>query len=178
MFSQSMSNLLDFNSWLGDLGAPVALIPGNHESFVEEAPSKRSLLSNAIVLINESVELFGLKIWGSPNTPLANTAFGLPSSADRRRLYATIQDDTDIIISHGPPFGVLDIAPGSNYHAGDPELLEAAQRVQPMLHAFGHIHGAGGSEELDGTLFVNACLMSQWGGIEHKPMVVRLKADP
>jgi hypothetical protein len=45
MFSQSMSNLLDFNSCLGGLGAPVVLIPGNHESVIKADPSKRSLLS-------------------------------------------------------------------------------------------------------------------------------------
>jgi Icc-related predicted phosphoesterase len=178
MFSKPESAIHSFNAWLGELGAPVVLIPGNHESFLEENRAKRSLLSNAIVLIDESVEILNLRFWGSPVTPLPNTAFGMPSAADRRRLYATIPDDVDILITHGPPFAVLDLAPGSNHHAGDPELLEAVQRVQPMLHAFGHIHGAGGTDDLDGTLFVNACLMSQWGDLEHKPVVVRLKADP
>jgi Icc-related predicted phosphoesterase len=100
----------------------------------------------------------------------------MPSAADRRRLYSTIPDDIDILITHGPPFAVLDLAPGSNHHAGDPELLEAVQRIQPMLHVFGHVHGGHGTEEIDDTLYVNACLMSQWGGIERKPVVVRIKA--
>jgi Icc-related predicted phosphoesterase len=175
MFSSSLSNLLDFNTWLGELGAPVILIPGNHESFLVDDPSKRSLLSNATVLINESVEVSGgLKIWGSPVTPLSNTAFGMPSAADRRRLYRLIDEDTDILITHGAPFGVLDKAPGSRYHGGDPELLEAVQRIQPMLHVFGHVHGALGTEEIDDTLFANVALVGQGGGIEHKPVLIRI----
>jgi hypothetical protein len=76
----------------------------------------------------------------------------MPSAAERRRVYSTIPDDTDIIITHGAPVGVLDMALGSNYHGGDPELLEAVQRVQPMLHVFGHIHGAvGDGDHLRGT---------------------------
>jgi Icc-related predicted phosphoesterase len=177
MFSRDVSSVRDFNSWLADLGAPVVLIPGNHESFIEAHPSERSLLSNATVLINESVEIAGgLKIWGSPVTPLSNTAFGMPSPDERRRLYNTIPDDTDILITHGPPFEILDRAPGSRYHAGCPELLEAVQRVQPMLHVFGYVHGAYGTEELDGTLYLNAALLSQYGDVERKPVVVRIKA--
>lgn len=178
MFSRSMAVVSDFNSWLADLPCTHKIfVPGNHESFIEADPSKRSLLNNAIVLINEPLEILGLKIWGSPVTPLANTAFGMPFAAARRRLYSTIPEDTDILITHGPPFGVLDIAPGSDYHAGDPELLEAVQRIQPMLHCFGHVHGGWGTEELDGTLFVNAALLNQWGDLERKPVVVRLRAE-
>jgi Icc-related predicted phosphoesterase len=177
MFSRSIAAAADFNSWLAELPYTYRVyVPGNHESFLEADPSKRSLLSNATVLINQSVEIAGLKIWGSPVTPLAHTGFGMPSAADRRRLYSTIPEDTDILITHGPPFGVLDIAPGSRYHSGCPELLEAVQRVQPMLHVFGHVHGAHGTEELDGTLFANAALLSQEGDIEQKPVVIRIQA--
>jgi Icc-related predicted phosphoesterase len=178
MVSRSMSAILDFNAWLGSLPyTHRVFVPGNHESFLEEDPSKRSLLSNATVLINESAEeVAGLKLWGSPVVPLSGTAFGMTSAADRRRLYSTIPDDTDILITHGPPFGILDIAPCSRYHGGCPELLEAVQRVQPMLHVFGHIHGAYGTEELDGTLFVNSALLSQYGDIEQKPLVFRIQA--
>lgn len=69
------------------------------------------------------------------------------------------------------------IAPRSTYHAGDPELLEAVQRVQPLMHVFGHIHGEWGTEEIDDTLFINAAALGPGGGIEHKPVVLRLKAE-
>jgi len=45
-----------------------------------------------------------------------------------------------------------------------------------MLHVFGHVHGAYGTEELDGTLFINAALLSRYGDIDRKPVVIRIQA--
>jgi hypothetical protein len=99
-FSRSMAAVRDFDAWLGELGAPVVLTAGNHESFLEADPSKRSLLPNATMLINQSARIAGIKILGLPVVPLAGTAFGMPSAAERRRVCSTIPDDTDIIITH------------------------------------------------------------------------------
>jgi hypothetical protein len=52
------------------------------------------------MLINQSARIAGIKILGLPVVPLAGTAFGMPSAAERRRVYSTIPDDTDIIITH------------------------------------------------------------------------------
>jgi Icc-related predicted phosphoesterase len=79
-------------------------------------------------------------------------------------------------MTHGPPFGILDLAPCSNYHSGCPELLEAVLRIQPMLHIFGHVHGGYGTEEIDGILYVNAALRD--GDLEQKPTVIRIQATP
>jgi hypothetical protein len=63
LFSKSVAAILDFNEWLGELPHRFKLVtPGNHEFFLESDPSKRNLISNAIVLINEEVEIMGLKI--------------------------------------------------------------------------------------------------------------------
>jgi predicted phosphohydrolase len=87
MFSKSMSAIADFNTWLGELPhRHKILIYGNHEFFVEADPSRRSMLTNALVLANEGTEIEGLRIWGSPVTPLYGGAFGLSSAEDRRQL--------------------------------------------------------------------------------------------
>jgi hypothetical protein len=78
------------------------VVPGNHEFFLEGDSSKRSLLSNATVLINEGVEIKCLRIWGTPVTPVHGGAFALSSVEDRRRLYAQIPEQTDVLISHAP----------------------------------------------------------------------------
>lgn len=101
-------------------------------------------------------------------------AYRLSDSADRRRLYAGIPDNADVLITHGPPLGILDQPPGSGFHSGDPILLESVHRVQPMLHVFGHVHGAHGLFETENTLFVNAALLGPGGGIEHQPVVLKL----
>lgn len=179
MFSKSAAAILDFNDWLGELPHRFRVVTaGNHEFFLESDPSKRRLLSNATVLINESVEVMGLKIWGTPTTPLYGGAFGRTSPNDRKRLYASIPDDTDILISHGPPVGVLDCAPGSSYHAGDPELLEAVKRIKPKIHLFGHCHlGETATVQIEDTLFVNAALLGPDGDLSGKPVVLTMTHD-
>lgn len=174
MNSKSAEKLLDFNEWLGELPhAYRVVIPGNHDSIVEDA-SRRSLITNATLLINESVEIMGLKFWGSPTTPLLGEAFGVVSDTARAKLYSRIPADTDILVTHGPPYGILDQTPGSNRHEGCQQLFAAVQRVKPMLHVFGHVHGAYGTYGTNDTLFVNAALPGGEFGMKHRPHVFRL----
>jgi predicted phosphohydrolase len=78
VFSKSMSAVGDFNTWLGELPHQHKIVvPGNHEFFLEADSARRSLLANATVLINESFEVEGLRIWCSPTTPLYGGAFGM-----------------------------------------------------------------------------------------------------
>lgn len=175
MFSHSLSAIEDFNAWLGELPHRFkCCIPGNHEFFLERDPSRRSLLSNATVLINEGIEIEGLQIWGSPVTPLANAAFGVSSADDRRRLYTQIPENADLLITHGPPYGILDSAPDSTVHSGCHELFNAVIRVQPKLHVFGHIHGAHGILGRGEITFVNAALMSSFGELDKDPIVLKI----
>jgi hypothetical protein len=62
----------------------------------------------------------------------------MPDEADREKLYATISSDTDILMTHGPPLGVLDGGQGCA------ALRRAAIRVEPRLNVFGHLHSAYG----------------------------------
>jgi predicted phosphohydrolase len=175
MLSKNMSAIGDFNTWLGELPHRYKIIvPGNHEYFLEAVPSKRSMLTNGLLLLNEGTEIEGLRIWGSPVTPLYGGAFGLSSAEDRRRLYARIPEDTDILVTHGPPFGILDSVPHSDVHSGCRELLHAVVRVRPKLHFFGHVHGAHGIFHTNQTTFVNAALLGTNGDLDQRPVSLRM----
>jgi predicted phosphohydrolase len=177
MCSRSMTAVGDFNAWLGELPHPrKILVPGNHEFFLEADPSKRSMLSNATVLINEETEIEGLRIWGSPVTPLYGGAFGLSSADDRRQLYAQIPGNIHVLVTHGAPLGTLDSPPGAGFHNGCLELMEAVVRVQPKLHVFGHVHGAYGIFQADHTTFANAALLGVDGGLDRSPIVLQMRA--
>lgn len=77
-----------------------------------------------------------LKVFASPYQPeFGNWAFGYPRTQDR---WTKIPDGVDIVMTHGPPFGILDFAHGQ--HMGCSHLLNAMERVRPMMHCFGHIH--------------------------------------
>jgi Icc-related predicted phosphoesterase len=175
--SGSMKAVADFNTWLGELPhRNKCVVPGNHEFFLEADEAKRSMLSNATVLINEGIEIGGLRIWGSPVTPLYGGAFGMSSAEDRRRLYSQIPENTDVLVTHGPPFGMLDSPPDAEFHSGCRELLKAVVRVRPKLHVFGHVHGAHGILQTDKTTFVNAALLGVDGGLDWGPIVLQMRA--
>lgn len=174
MNSRSAERLIDFNEWLGDLPhAHRVVIPGNHDSILETSSGRR-LITNATLLINESVELMGLRLWGSPATPLLGVGFGVVSDKDRARLYSSIPADTDIFVTHGPPYGILDQVPGSERHEGCFQLKASVLRVKPMLHVFGHVHGAYGTHCNGDTLFVNAALPDSGFEMKNRPHVFRL----
>lgn len=166
----------DFNAWLGSLPhRHKVVIPGNHE-FILEEPRNRGAITNAILLVDSGVEIEGLKIWGSPVTPLYGGAFGKSNAADRKRHWACIPKNTDILITHGPPFAILDHGPRSERHEGCPELREAVLWARPRVHVFGHIHAGYGTLQMTDTFFVNASLLGEDGGLSRKPVVIDLQA--
>ena len=161
MMSRSLRRIEEFNEWLGEQPQAIKLVvPGNHEHFLSADPARRSLLSNATVLIDETIEIDGLVVYGSPVTPLFGTAFGMPSAVDRKGHWAKIPDDTNLLITHGPPYGILDRSPGHRQHQGDPELLARVAELESLrLHCFGHVHGAYGIAERLGVTFANVALL-------------------
>lgn len=167
----------DFNDWLGDLPHRHKIVlPGNHDSPVEEYPFPYSLLQNATVLINQEITVLDLNIWGSPVTPLYSGAFGLSSSADRKKLYANIPTEFDVLVAHGPPYGLLDYAPGG-MHLGCRALLAPIDRVKPRVHVFGHINGPHRKTTRPPTTFVNAALLGANDLLMHVPIVVEYHKD-
>jgi Icc-related predicted phosphoesterase len=171
-FFNHTSKIKDFNDWLGELPHKYkVVIPGNHDRAFATDQRRLSEITNALLLINESVTVCGLKIWGSPVT-CDDTAYGFARLQERAALYATIPADTDILVTHGPPYGILDHERGSTHRQGCPALLEAVRRVRPRLHIFGHVHAGYGSGQLDSTAYVNAALMGLAGDLENQPFVL------
>lgn len=178
MVDWGRAEILEYDSWLSSLPYKhIVMVPGNHDRWMLD-PALRRLITHAIILVDEASETMDLKIWGSGVTPLAGEPFGIGSSAERRKLHESIPDDTNIVVTHTPPYGVMDRAPGSLHHSGCPELREAIERIKPQLHISGHIHGAHGTQSIGGTLFVNAAVLGQGGGIEEKPIVLRMPYAP
>ena len=145
-----------FNEWLGGLGFhDIVVIAGNHDVAFERSPETRKLLTNCHYLQDEGVEIGGFKFWGSPWQPVfGNWAFNLRHGKPLADKWALIPEDTDVLVTHGPPFGILDL-PGFGNNAGCQELLERVRKIAPQLHVFGHIHESAGTFEEGNTLFVN-----------------------
>ena len=148
----SEQEALDFMNWFCDLPYPQKIfICGNHDDCLYGATID-GLDGNVHYLCNSGVEIDGVKFYGVP-------MFMGDCISDRQtKHYANIPDDTDILITHTPPFGILDFDDNINY--GSEELLARIKTVQPKLHLFGHIHSQHGTTVLNGTTFSNGAIMN------------------
>ena len=177
-FGDRPKEVVDFNQWLGKQphGHKV-VIAGNHDLMFERHPgAARELLGNAIYLENSGAKVAGLTIWGSPVQPeFNNWAFNVARGAAIRRYWKMIPANTDVLVTHGPPFGVLDKAHPSSAHLGCEELAKAVEQIKPRLHVFGHIHGGHGWSSGKDTQFVNASVVNEAYRLVHEPQVVEIE---
>ncbi len=167
---------LDFLDWLeAQPFKRKILISGNHDFYFEYGKNMDRLKGRAIhYLMNSGIVIDGqIKIWGSPFTPeFMDWAF-MGTPREREALWVKIPENLDILVTHGPPFGILDkTVDGEN--AGCPHLLKAVQRRKPKIHLFGHIHEGYGLREIDGTVFVNASLCNENYDLVNEPVVLQL----
>jgi Icc-related predicted phosphoesterase len=177
-FGDRPKEVVDFNQWLGKQPhRHKVVIAGNHDQMFERDPgAARELLGNGIYLENSRMELLGLKIWGSPVQPeFNNWAFNVARGTAIRRYWEMIPADTDVLVTHGPPFGVLDQVNPSTAHLGCEELAKVIEEIKPRLHLFGHIHGGHGSSASNGTQFVNASVVNEAYRLVYEPQVVEIE---
>jgi Icc-related predicted phosphoesterase len=177
-FGDRPKEIVEFNQWLGKQPHQYkVVIAGNHDLMFERHPgTARELLSNGIYLENSGVELLGLKVWGSPVQPEFNSwAFNVARGAAIRRYWQMIPPNVDILVTHGPPFGVLDRVNPSAAHLGCEELLISVEMSRPRLHVFGHIHGGHGSIAGRGTQFVNASVVNEAYQVVYDPQVIEIE---
>jgi Icc-related predicted phosphoesterase len=156
-------------------------IAGNHDFVFEKhlhlVPSILALGPKVTYLQDSAVELEGIKIYGSPWQPeFYNWAFNLPRGGQELRdKWTAIPKDTDILVTHGPPFGKLDVVPGVGQVRVGCEVLSelyATKQLNPAIHAFGHIHcsyGTCGGHGGD-TTFINASSLNEGYQYQNRPI--------
>lgn len=141
----------------------------------------KELITDCIYLENSGINIMGYNVWGSPYTPkFCNWAFMRERGSDIKQIWDLIPKNTDILITHGPPYGILDECDklynhGKIVHAGCEELLTAVtERVKPKYHIFGHIHEQYGILSLNETTFINASICNLRYKPDNKPIVIEL----
>lgn len=160
------------------------LIAGNHDNEIQKQNYKGPIEKDFDYLSDSGTEFEGFKIWGSPWTktfPGMNPhckAFTFDTEDELAEKWALIPDDIDILITHGPPFDILDET-DSGERVGSKSLLVRILQVKPRIHVFGHIHEQGGkllkvAPSIDRAItFVNASHVNEY----YKPVnkVVRIE---
>ena len=137
----------NFITWFDSLEIKHKIfVAGNHDTSIEKGLITKDNFDQCCIhyLENTHTIIEGIKIFGSPHTPdFGSWAFMKARHKLDRIWDKAIDDDTDIIIVHGPPKGVLDKSydrRGNMESCGDKSLLNKVNKVQPKLMLFGHIH--------------------------------------
>lgn len=181
----------DFAKWLNkqEQCKNIVITPGNHEKTFEKClhatendPSSRTWITDkcprAHLLIHEAVEVEGIKIFGSPWTPyFFNWAWNAGRTVKEANhvfkpfigdLWKDIPLDTQILLTHGPAYGILDYAQDWNdksklISVGCVELLNKIKEMKDLkIHASGHLHLQGGKQEVhNGVLHINAAVCNE-----------------
>jgi Icc-related predicted phosphoesterase len=147
---------------------------GNHDFLAENAPAlfKKLIPDNCVYLENSDVVIEGIRIWGSPITPwFYDWAFNRQRGADIAKYWATIPEGTDIIVTHGPVYDILDRTTRGDL-TGCEDLRTKIEEIKPKYHVFGHIHEAYGMKQVGDTTFINASVLDEQYRMANAPIVL------
>jgi len=158
----------------------IVVCGGNHDFCFSADKNKRpteaeDILKRAgIIYLQDSFTIQkGLKIYGSPWQPeFCDWNFNLPRGKALADKWAMIPDDTDILLTHSPPYGILDYVNFS--HQGCQDLAYRVKQVKPKLHCYGHLHMNYGIQKEADTIFVNASLCNDENYLVNQPIEVEL----
>jgi len=199
------NQIIDFVTWFQNIKGfdTKIFIAGNHDFGFEhyngvrhsnEAPWLHHLLNDEnlsqsdVVYLHDSEFIIEtpefnkpLKFYGSPWQPeFYNWAFNLPRlGQELKEKWDLIPDDTDILITHGPPHKIRDFVPkyGVLNHVGCELLYDRVTQIKPLVHIFGHIHYAHGAELFNDTVYVNASICTEAYNPVNSPIVIDIKEE-
>ena len=163
-----------FIDWFSSLDIKYKVyVAGNHDTSIEKGLVTKADFNDRGIhyLENETIEIEGIKIFGSPHTPtFGQWAFMKARHKLDRIWQSAIEDVTHIIVVHGPPKGMLDLSydrGGLMEYCGDKSLMNKVKEVEPKLMLFGHIHNCddiinAGTRTIPGldTIFSNGSVVT------------------
>lgn len=151
-------------------------IAGNHDWLFETQPNlaKSLVPDNVIYLEDSGVEIDGIYFYGTPvQKPFCNWAFNREEYKLAQH-WEGIPDNTDVLITHSPPFGILDWS-SDKIPQGSPSLLyEVQNRIKPKIHCFGHMHDCHGIDIINETTFLNATVLDEKYLVAYRPIVIEI----
>lgn len=185
--SGTKTEILNFLNWYSNLPFKhKVFIAGNHDFgfemvqfWSEDEPIYVDIAQEfkdkgVVYLMDQMVEIDGLKIYGSPWQPrFYDWAFNVERGDAIAKKWDKIPEGIDVLITHGPPFGILDYTYTSQ-RVGCEELYKKVVAVHPKIHIFGHIHFGYGYKEFDGMSFFNAASLGERYFYLNKPISILL----
>ena len=175
----TLDDVIEFNDFLGTLPHPHKIvIAGNHDfCFESDREACEKIMTNCIYLQDEEVFIDDVKFYGSPWQPwFYDWAFNLERGPEIRAKWDLIPEGTDILITHGPPYGIRDLTARGD-KAGCQDLLEVVEKIKPSVHFFGHIHEGFGITSHGKTTYINTSTCDHLYQPVNKPVVYEYEVN-
>lgn len=172
----SWRELQGLNEWFGTLGyKDIICIDGNHDQYSSSLPREevQALFTNAHYLRDSEITVQGLRVYGTPWTNRFGDWSFMESEPELKKRFAGIPEGFDILMSHGPAYGILDKNVSGN-HCGSTALLERIKVTKPRYHVHGHIHESRGLKEGE-TVSLNVASLDEWYDIRGEPVVIEIE---
>ena len=142
------------------------------EIFIKELTS----IPGCVYLDHEATEVMGIKFFGTPYVPIISDWAFMLRGPERKEKFSEIPSDTTVLISHTPPYKILDSSDSKTAKRfGCSELrTEVLDRIKPKYHVFGHCHSGYGTKVIDDTSFINAAICDEDYSAENEPIYFTL----
>jgi len=160
------NSFLDFLIWYSETPYKYKiLIAGNHDREVEKMGYKKFFKLckkyDIIYLENTSIIIDGVKFYGTPYTTLYKNWSFMMNENKLKQIWDKIDEDTDVLITHGPEYGILDKNKFSQ-HIGSVSLSNRLKELSVKYHLFGHCHeGFGMNEYSNPYISINASCLNK-----------------
>lgn len=176
-FNTDHGDLKRVDAWFGQQKFQhILCVGGNHDFAAQERYREQiPLFQNATYLQDEAVKIGGVRFYGAPWLPTLRSWAYYLGDEELREKWELIPNDTDVLITHTPPFRILDSPRNKSVFAGCSHLSARIAELNLKLHCFGHIHASYGRVEESGITFVNASAVDSNFEIANDPFVIDLE---
>lgn len=174
-------DVLEFFNWFAKQKySRKILVAGNHDLSAQFADifhtvwleTVRDFKYEITYLENSETVVEGIKFYGTPWVPMFHNWAFMAEEKVLEWIYDSIPDDTDILITHGPPKFILDLNQDGHY-CGSQALSDKISKLNIKINAFGHIHHSYGTFKLpNGPMFINAALCNDRHEVINSPIEV------
>jgi Icc-related predicted phosphoesterase len=163
---------IKFIDWLNVLPyKEKVFIFGNHDGNYDYTEDYVAKFKNIHCLNNENIDINGIKIFGSPYSIKFFDWWFMKSDRQLAKIYSKIPENTNILLTHTPPFGIMDKTISGNF-AGSESLLKRIDELSNLKHhIFGHIHENFGIEKIGNINFINASILDEKYKFKRMPII-------
>lgn len=170
-FQINQEDIAKVDQWFEQLAFQEIIVIGGNHDFVAQQKHRtnQTVFQNATYLVDEPYHYRGVNFYGSPWLPALNGwAYYLPDDK-RKAKWELIPEDTEILITHTPPLGILDKSKKGE-SVGCSHLRTKLESLSPKIHCFGHIHASYGTHHTPQTTYYNASVVNSDFNVCNSPI--------